>query len=568
MRISLIGPSYPAFSHAVSVQQSLNMYPETVEVAEGKVKQILRGRPGLDLFKDLTTINAAATPLRGLWAGGGRLFAAAGTKVLELDIAGALVGTAQTVVNDNLPVDMLANGNQLFVVSGGKTYCNNGAGLTLNYLPVLSGRASSDGNKLTWLDEGAAGSSGSYLNSKDQFDIGMLGQVIAFDSSNYTVAAITNPSLLWLTAPTVPTPNAGADWSISPILNATRGAFLDGYFVVSRPSSRQFNISRLLDGSTWGGLDFAYKEGYPDNLLAVWAEPPLLYLLGTETLEVWRNTGRASFPLERIDGGFARVGLAATWSPASIQGRLHMLAGGTRGQAMAVRMEGVTPVRISSYALEEALKTVAFPNNGWSYTYEEGGHLFWVLHFGPGGMNSWVYDATEALRRPPQECWHERNQWNGAAQQSYIPAFHAFIPEWNGGMHIIGDPGSGKLYRMGSDLTDDDGGDIRCRRTLAYVYNEGRRIFHHRLEVEMETGVGSVPVIHLDWSDDRGETWGTGAGVGTTMTMGPQSVGVFTTRFFAVALGSSRGRVYRLTITGKGRVVVLDATLEMSEGLT
>lgn len=562
MRLSLIGPSYPAFSHAVSVQQSLNIYPETVEAPEGKTKQVLRGRPGWTLLKDLTTIHASAIPIRGMWAGGGRLFVAAGDRTMELDITGSLVGAVRFLLfaPGTTPVDIIPNGNQLLYVADGRVHCDNGAGPNAIFFTALSGKVSTSGTAVTWQD--AAHSAG----WKDKFDVGFIGQQINIDGVLYTVESVTSPDLLHLTT------SAGVqvlkDYTCQPIMNAARAAFMDGYYIAARPISRQFNTSKHLDGITWPGLDYDYKEGFPDNLRAVWAEPPLLYLLGTETLEIWRNTGKSGgTPFERIDGGFARVGLAATWSPTSIFGRLHMLAGGSRGHVSAVRMEGVTPVRISSYGLEEALKAAAFPNVGWSYTYEDRGHVFWVIYFGTG--SSWVFDATEAQRRPPQECWHQRATWDGAAFQAYTPAFHAFIPEWNGGTHIVGDAASGKLYAQSSDTFNDAGAAIRYVRTLGYVYAEGRRVYHHRLEVEMETGqTNPVPTVELDWSDDRGETWGTGAGVGTKMTMGPQVVGAYTTRFFAAALGSSRGRVYRLTITGKGRVAIIDATLDMTEGLS
>lgn len=564
-RISLIGPSYPAYSKAVSVQQSMNLYLETVEVAEGKTKQVLRGRPGLTLFKNCTVIDAAATPIRGLWAGGGRLFVAAGTKFFELDVTGALVGSTSTIVNDGLPVDIIPNRNQLLVVSGGKVYYNNGLGLTAVTFPALTGTAVHIGGGLITWDSTPNGITG----NTDHFDIGMLAQTVVFTGIGggpYTVASIINPNLMTVTP--LPAVFASTDWTCTPIMNAKRGAFIDGYYLVNRPSSYQFNISGFLDGSTWNGLDYDFKSGYPDNIQAVWTEPPLVYLLGTETMEIWRDTGRASFPLERMDGGFSRVGLAATWSPVSIMGRLHMLAGGGMGQIVAVRMNGVTPERISSYAMEQDLRSIVFPTQGVSFSYVEDGHLFWNVAFDTGAY-TWVFDATEAQHRPPQECWHQRAAWSGTAFQDYIPRYHAFLPEasWNGS-HIVGGSADGKLYIQSSSTYADDGSNICYVRALPYVYNEDKLLYHNRFEVEMETGTTTpVPTVQLDWSDDRGQTWGTGSGgAGTKLTLGPYVNGTYTTRFFAAGLGSSRGRVYRLTIIGKARIAVIDAVLDYEEG--
>jgi hypothetical protein len=566
MKLNLVGPSNTAYSLAVSAQQSLNCYLESIEGGDGKGKFVLRGRPGMVLFKDLTTIDAAATPMRGMWSGGGRLFVAAGTKEFEVSSAGALVGSVNTIYDDGThsPVTILPNSNQLLIVASGKVYCDNGTGPVQITFAALSGQCTTI-NKLVLRELTPNGSTG----NTDSFDVGMVGQTITINGVGYTVDKVTNPDMLQLTG------SAGLqsfhDWSCTPILQAPTAAFLDSYYLVPRTSSRQYNISGLLDGTSWAGLDFALKEGWPDNLASIWSEPPLCYLLGTETLEIVRNTGNASFPFERLDGGFARVGLASTFSPVSIMGKLHMLAGGTYGQTVAVRMEGATPVQISTHAVEEALKSKAFPGQGVSFSYIERGHWFWVIGF--TGGNSWVYDFTESEKvGSPQ--WHERAGWSGSANTQYVPWFHTFIPEWGtAGKHIVGDGATGKLYEMSSDIFDDDGSNIRYVRTLPYVYADNKRVYHHRLDLEIESGTTATrPTVTLDWSDDRGQTWGTGSGgVGSSITMdqaAPGSSGVYTTRFYAVALGHSRGRVYRLTILSKGKVAVIDAVLDADVGMS
>ena len=293
MKIPLVGNSFPAFSPAISEQASINCYTETVEVPGGeKSKTVLRGAPGTVLFKTLTAIDAAATPVRGIWSGGGRCFVVAGTTYFEISSAGALIGSVYTVATDasNSPVQIFANGNQLFIVSAGLAYCDNGSGPVQVVLPSLSGTAHinpSNNYQLLW-------------DSGDQFDIGMLGQTVTWNGTAYTVASITNPSLITLT--TAPTPSGVQAFSATVVLGASSGTFIDGFFVVSRPASRQFNISAQLDGTSWDPLDFGLKEGYPDNLVAVYAENELLYLFGTETMEAWRNVGAADFPFQRVDG--------------------------------------------------------------------------------------------------------------------------------------------------------------------------------------------------------------------------------------------------------------------------
>ena len=76
--------------------------------------------------------------------------------------------------------------------------------------------------------------------------------------------------------------------------------FLGGYFIVNRShTSGIFQISAPYDGTTWGALDFATAESSPDNLVRVANVFGQLWLFGDLTIEVWSNTGAASFPFQR-----------------------------------------------------------------------------------------------------------------------------------------------------------------------------------------------------------------------------------------------------------------------------
>lgn len=548
MKLPLVGPSCSAFAVSAAAQQSLNCYLETIPSPEGKNKFVLRGRPGIALFKDLTAIDAAATPVRGLFSGGGRLFVAAGTKEFEVDSTGALVGSVNTIADDadHSPVQMIPNGNQLLIVSAQIVYCDNGAGPVAVTISNLAGFVTTLNFTVFW----AGG---------DLFDIGMVGRVITIAGNPFTVSYVISPTML-IIATTAGVLGVSA-YSCPVTFRGVTGCFLDGYYIVNRPSSRQINISSLLDGTTWSELDFAYKEGATDNIAAVWAEPPFLYLLGTETLEIWRDTGNADFPLERVDGGFAKIGLAATWSPVSIGGRLHMIAGGTLGQPMCVRMDGANPVRVSTPAVEEALTGLTFGGHqGVSWSYFERGHLFWVISIANG--NAWVYDATES-ERLGEPIWHERANYTGGNFAQYQPWFHTFIPEWNGGTHIVGDAANGKLYTMSSATYGDLGQNIRGRRAMSHLWNGGKRMFLSRLEAELETGnaTGS-PTLYLDYSDDRGHTFGPSP----ALTIHTSATGEYSKRADVRRLGSFRDRVLRLTFEGQQKMALIDLNADIQMG--
>lgn len=138
-KYAFIGPSYESRSPNADKQTTINLYPETVESGAGKNRKVLYGTPGLSLFGTL-----GAGPVRGLWAGEGRLFAVSGTTLYEVSSGG--VGTSLgTVASDGAPAYMYPNGTQLFVVSGGSAYLHNGTTLASAPVPGAPGASGAGG---------------------------------------------------------------------------------------------------------------------------------------------------------------------------------------------------------------------------------------------------------------------------------------------------------------------------------------------------------------------------------------------------------------------------------------
>lgn len=72
----------------------------------------------------------------------------------------------------------------------------------------------------------------------------------------------------------------------------------------------------------------------------------------------------------------------------------------------------------------------------------------------------------------------------------------------------------------------------------------------------------SDPVLIVDWSDDHGRTWSNGR----ELSMG--KIGEYGVRLKTERLGSSRNRVYRVTISDPVKRVILAAELRADGGIT
>lgn len=530
-----IGPSYTLKSVSADAQKSMNLYCENDESGAGKSARQLLGTPGLATFCTLAT-----TPVRGVWAGGaplstgGRLFAVGGSKLYEVDSGGT--ATLLGDVGDDAthtPVQMFPNGNQLAIISAGNFYLADGITVTQPSFPNGVGVVSTSGTAVTWV-------------SGDVFDASMIGSAIIINAVSYNVTAVADSHHLTIGSTAGTQSNKAYGAFI--LVTATTGCFLDGYFIIQKPDSKQFNLSALNDGTTWDPLDFGIKQGYPDNIGSILADHEDLWLFGETTTEVWRDNGgneTAPFPFERDPGAFIHQGIAAPWSAVSLNNGVAWIGTDTRGGPIAWRSQGYTPSRVSTHAVEVAWGAYSTVADAMAFVYVDRGHTFWVISF-PTGNATWVYDATTNL-------WHERGFWSGSAVVRHLGRCHCDVF----GKHLVGSYATGIIYDMSLAYLDDAGTSIHRIRAAPHASNEDNWIFFSRFRLDAENTGALAP--SLDWSVDGAVTFG------TARTTTSNAVSAFA-RYDWRRLGRSRDRVFRITITAAVRVVLIEAYLDFQAG--
>lgn len=131
MRFGFVGGSYTDHSVAADAQRSLNLYPAPQSNA-AKARTVLHGTPGLSVFAEIDS------PVRGLWGGENRLFAAGGSKLYEISSGGGPTELGD-IGEGSSPVQMFPNGAQLFVVAGGAGYLHTGTELEPVVASALQG---------------------------------------------------------------------------------------------------------------------------------------------------------------------------------------------------------------------------------------------------------------------------------------------------------------------------------------------------------------------------------------------------------------------------------------------
>jgi hypothetical protein len=346
---------------------------------------------------------------------------------------------------------------------------------------------------------------------------------------------------------------------LQPVLGATHVVYSDGYFIFNTAGSNQFYVSDL-NSLTVNALNFASAEGNPDSIVSIIVSHRDLWLLNESTCEVFTNTGNADFPFERIQGGFIEKGCVAKFSVAKIDGVIFWLGRDVSGQGIVYAAQGLSPQRVSTHAIEAAIQSYANMAVATSYTYQSGGHVFYVINFPEA---TWVYDLTTKL-------WHERAFTNSGALERHRGNVLAFVPQY--GIHMVGDYANEKIYQYDEATYSDDTFEITRMRTSPHVSNTDIKMFCSKFTLDMETGIGLVsgqgsdPQVVLQWSDDGGHTWSSESWTSAGGQVG--GVGDFKKRVIWRRLGSFRDRVFRVKISDPVKVTLIGADLEIAGGIS
>lgn len=315
--------------------------------------------------------------------------------------------------------------------------------------------------------------------------------------------------------------------------------FQDGYFIVSAADTNNFYISALNNGLSWDALDSTTVEGNPDNLAAVYSNKSNIWAFGTKTTEVFQNTGAAAFPFQVLRGAFIQTGCAAPDTIQNIDNSLIWLGTDENGDAIVWRSNGYNATRISTQAIERLIATSSDFSGSYAWTYHERGHAFYLLQV--ENLNTTlVYDPATGL-------WHERVYRNPITnnEEQHRGSCHVFA--FN--KHLVGDRETGLVYEMGLNIYTDNGDPIVRKRILPVIVRENMTISHSQFELDMEVGIadesgqGSNPKVMMRYSDNRGRTWS------SELLRDFGKTGEYNTRVVWNALGSSKGRVYEVSIS-------------------
>lgn len=372
-------------------------------------------------------------------------------------------------------------------------------------------------------------------------DIGTPGN-IDMDSNTFAVVVVNEPNAFYWDN------NTSTFGQITDADFTSRGAgdveFLDNYMLFREPNSGRFFGSDLNSVTSFDALNFATSEGSADNLVGLKVDHRQALQFGSLSVEIWEDTGASGFPFERAINGFVELGCLNGRTVAKLDNSVFWLA----SDFTIRRLDGVTPVRVSTHAVEQFLSGIT-TSTALAFTYAQEGHLFYVLTCTQG---TWSYDATTG-------SWHER----GTYGLNYWKWWHhatAFD------MQLVGDSTSNAIGYLDPLTYTENGLTQRMEWVYQPIYAQQQRAFHDSLEFVLEAGVsltsgqGSDAEVMLDMSDDGGSTW---------LSLPNKKLGQIGQRRKRViwhGLGSAEQRVYRGSVSDPVRVSLVDTILNVRNG--
>lgn len=381
-------------------------------------------------------------------------------------------------------------------------------------------------------NDGSMTNVGTLLTSSGRVDITDNGtQILVVDGPNGYIYNTTTLAFAQITAP---------GWA-----GGGTCAFLNGYFIVTRPNTGQFAISALYDGLSWAALDFATAESNPDNLVRVMADNGQLCLFGPETTEFWGDSGALDFPFARVGAAAIEWGLAATWTLCKFMDSLIFLRRNRLGAVQVCTLSGYNATPASNPEMDYIFSQYTATSDATAFSYMISGHPVMQINF-PTPNESWLYDGLT-------KAWSKVGYGTDVITRHRAEIQQNFLDR-----SYVTDYSNGKLYYFKSGVLTDDGAPI-ARELITRHQSVGAWSVFDEVWLEFEagnsdlTGQGSNPMVMMQVSKDGGHDYGNEYWV----PMG--KIGEYRRRAVFRRLGRARDWVFKFRITDPVKTVFVAA---------
>lgn len=278
--------------------------------------------------------------------------------------------------------------------------------------------------------------------------------------------------------------------------NAQTVAYLNNQFIYQGTGGR-FGVSDAGAPASIDGLNYATAETTGDSLVQVYSFKERIYLGGSESIEMWYNSGVGSPPFDRVQQSSINLGVASPFSMANSYDYLYFVG----SDKLVYRMSAYQPELITPSSIAKELRqSEVFDAQG--YVVKLDGQTFYIVQLPTSNKTFAVSEHTGDWIRLATGVSAGRHLING-----YCYAF---------GKHLVSDYRNGNVYEWDFDTHESNSTTLIRQRDSAPINGmalgvPGSRLVMNRFELIMETGVGNHsipnPKVMVSGSVDGGRSW-------------------------------------------------------------
>lgn len=313
--------------------------------------------------------------------------------------------------------------------------------------------------------------------------------------------------------------------------------YIDGYIIGVDPFGRFWFTSDLNQATQYSSLDRQDAESQPDKVVTAIVYGDLVLVFGERTGEFFENTGAATGTFQRVRGVTMDIGCASAHARARMDNSIYWL--GNDGNVY--RLQGNSPVRISTAAIEQAIAGLNWAN-AFAFVLEDRGHKVFYLTFPDG--HTWGFDVLTGE-------WHRRESFGLGRWR--INTLTKWRRKW-----YCGDFSNGKLYELDWDEMTEAGAPLVATRVTAVSHADGNRIIVDGVQLIIDVGRADVGVsdhfCSISYSDDGGHNWSDPA----VVSIG--RAGEFRRSVELRRLGMTRERVWKVSVSSPAKRDIIAAS--------
>ena len=269
---------------------------------------------------------------------------------------------------------------------------------------------------------------------------------------------------------------------------ASASFYSKGYFVFIKADGKKFFNSPLNNGlGPYDPLDFSTAEADPDPIRAGISLRDQVYILGSETTQIFRDIGRAPAPLAPISGAVIDVGISVPQSLVLFAGGIAFIGAGRNESPAVWYVSGGQKQKISTIAIENELSKLAIsvdPKDVFAWVYSDSGAYFLGISL---ISTCFVYDSIN-------QRWHERKSF----ERNELGRYRVGSVTTAYGRVLLGDLQDGRIGAFNKSLYTEYNQIVRRFVRGRPFDNEGKPVYVGPIEAVIEAGVGLNEDVELE----------------------------------------------------------------------